>query len=82
MIGYYREFFEPDPAPEQGSVVGDIGGDVLDIYNDIKAGCLLFDRGETNEAIWHWLFLHGVHWGRHAVDALFALHCLSIAETL
>lgn len=74
---YYREFFDPDPALEDEPGIGDIGDDLLDIYQDIKAGSLLFERGEVTEALWHWSFLHRVHWGRHAVGALFALHCLS-----
>lgn len=77
---YYREFFDPDPTLEDESVMGDIGDDVLDIYRDVKAGCLLYERGETAEALWHWSFLHRFHWGRHAVGALFALHCLCIAK--
>jgi hypothetical protein len=44
---YYREFFDPDPALVEEPVMGDIGDDLLDIYKDIKAGCLLFDRGEA-----------------------------------
>jgi len=77
---YYREFFDPDPTLEEEPGIGDIGDDLLDTYKDIKGGCLLFERGETREALWQWSFLHRVHWGRHAVGALFALHCLSIAK--
>ena len=75
---YYREYFNPDVSLGDESVVGDIGDDLLDIYKDIRAGLLLFERGETKEALWHWAFLHRIHWGRHAVGAIFALHCLSI----
>ena len=77
---YYREFFDPDPTLEDEPVMGDIGDDLLDTYKDIKGGCLLFERGEVAEALWQWSFLHRVHWGRHAVGALFALHCLSISS--
>ena len=77
---YYREFFDPNPTLEEEPVMGDIGDDLLDTYKDIKAGCLLFERGEATEALWQWSFLHRVHWGRHAVGALFALHCLSISK--
>ena len=75
---YYREYFNPDASLNDESVVGDIGDDLLDTYKDIRAGLLLFERGETTEALWHWAFLHRIHWGRHAVGAIFALHCLSI----
>ena len=67
---------------DEESGMGDIGDDMLDIYKDIKAGCLLFERGEWTEAVWQWSFLHRIHWGRHAVGALFALHCLSISKNV
>ena len=75
---YYREYFNPDSSLNDESVVGDIADDLLDTYKDIRAGLLLFERGEATEALWHWAFLHRIHWGRHAVGAIFALHCLSI----
>jgi hypothetical protein len=77
---YYREVFDPDPTLDEEPVVGDIGDDLLDTYKDIRAGLVLFDRGEANEALWHWAFLHRIHWGRHAVGAIYALHCLAISR--
>ena len=77
---YYREYFDPNPWLSDEPVMGDVGDDLLDTYKDIRAGLLLFDQGQTTEAIWHWAFLHHIHWGRHAVGAVFALHCLSIAK--
>lgn len=77
---YYREFFDPDPTLEAEPGMGDVGDDLLDTYKDIKVGCLLFERGEVAEAVWQWSFLHRIHWGRHAVGALFAIHCLSISK--
>ena len=77
---YYREYFDPDPLLEDAAVMGDVGDDMLDTYKDIRAGLLLFDQGDTTEALWHWAFLHQMHWGRHAVGAIFALHCFSIAK--
>jgi len=74
---YYREFFDPSPLLDDTHVLGDIGDDLLDIYKDIRIGLILYDAGETDEALWHWSFLHRIHWGHHAVGALFALHCLS-----
>ena len=75
---YYRECFDPDPTLDDTPEMGDVGDDLLDIYKDIRAGLLVFDAGETNEALWHWAFLHRVHWGRHVVGALFALQCLPL----
>jgi hypothetical protein len=77
---YYREYFDPDPTLSEESVMGDVGDDLMDTYQDIKAGCVLFERGQPQEALWQWAFLHRFHWGRHAVGALFALHCLSISR--
>ena len=77
---YYREFFDPDPTLNEEPVMGDVEDDILDTYKDMKAGYLLYERGETTEALWHWSFLHRIHWGRHAVGALFALHCFSISR--
>ncbi len=75
---YYKEFFDPNPTLTEEPVIGDVGDDLLDTYKDVRAGLVLFERGEPNEALWHWAFLHQVHWGRHAVGGLFALHCMSI----
>jgi hypothetical protein len=77
---YYREIFDPDPSLVDEPVMGDIGDDLLDTYKDVRAGLVLFDRGETNEALWYWSFLHRIHWGRHAVGAMYALHCLAISN--
>jgi hypothetical protein len=77
---YYREYFDPNPTLNEESVIGDVGDDLLDTYKDIRAGLILFDRGESSEALWHWSFLHQVHWGHHAVGAMFALHCMQTSE--
>ena len=77
---YYREFFDPEPDLTEEPCMGDIGDDLLDCYRDIREGLLRFDAGEIKEALWHWAYLHKIHWGRHAVGALFALHCLSISK--
>jgi len=77
---YYREVFDPDPLLGDEPLMGDIGDDLLDTYKDIRAGLVLFDKGEASEALWHWAFLHRIHWGRHVAGALYALHCLSISR--
>ncbi|MGM9484540.1 DUF5063 domain-containing protein [Roseateles sp. NT4] len=74
---HYREFFDPDPSLQNEAVMGDIGDDLLDIYEDVKAGLVLTDQGRGADALWHWSFLHRIHWGRHAVGAMFALHCMT-----
>jgi len=77
---YYREYFDPNPLLTEESGMGDVRDDLQDTYQDIRRGLVLFDHGQVNEAVWHWAFLHRVHWGRHAVGAMYALHCLSISR--
>ncbi|MNT90328.1 hypothetical protein D3C72_2312100 [compost metagenome] len=60
--------------------MGDLGDDLMDAYQDIRAGLLLFDEGRARDALWHWSFMHRVHWGRHATSALHALHCMGISK--
>ncbi len=72
---YYREYFNPAPSLTDASGIGDVGDDLADTYKDVRAGLLLYESGQPVEALWHWSFLHRVHWGRHVVGALFALQC-------
>lgn len=77
---YYRQQFNPDPNISKKSVTGDLGDNVMNTYRDIKVGLLLFDKGRSNSAIWHWRLFPRIHWGHHAAVALPALHCLYISE--
>ncbi len=77
---YYREFFDPHPTLTDESCMGDVGDDLLDVYHDVRAGLVAFDRGDVGDAAWHWSFLHRIHWGRHAVGGLFALHCMHVSK--
>jgi Domain of unknown function (DUF5063) len=77
---YYRECFDPDPLLNEAPCMGDLGDDLLDIYKDIKGGLVLFNTGNANDALWDWAFLHKIHWGRHAVGGLFALHCMHVSK--
>ena len=70
---FYRTVFDPDPDNIDDPVMGDVGDDLLDTYKDVKAGCLLFDRGQQSDALWYWSFMHRIHWSKHAVGALGAL---------
>jgi hypothetical protein len=77
---YYREFFDPDPQLTDMHSLGDVGDDLLDTYKDIRSGLLLLEQGRLEDALWHWSLAHRIHWGRHAVGAIYALHCLSISK--
>lgn len=80
MGHYYRECFDPDPLLDDEPCMGDIGDDLTDTYDDLRRGLAHFDKGQVAEALWHWSFMHQIHWGRHAVGAIFGLHCLEIAR--
>jgi hypothetical protein len=71
---YYWEIFHPiTPEPEE-PVCGDIVDDFLDIYGDLKGALLAYDQGLRPQAVWHWRFTWGVHWGEHLTSALRALY--------
>ncbi|HEY9029412.1 MAG TPA: DUF5063 domain-containing protein [Burkholderiaceae bacterium] len=78
---YYREVFDPDPTLDDRPVMGDVGDDLTDIWLDVRQGLIRFEQGHVREALWHWSYLHRIHWGRHAVGALFALHCRAARRT-
>lgn len=77
---YYRQCFDPDPRIDDAPSMGDVGDDLLDVYKDLKGGLMVFDRGALNDALWHWSFLHRIHWGHHAAGGLFALHCMHVSK--
>ena len=64
---------ESDPVMD-GLGVGDLADDMADIYREVKNGLCAFNRGPTNEAIWHWQEGFCSHWGDHVVDALRGMH--------
>lgn len=64
----------PDPTEEQAPTVSLLSDDFGDTYLDVARGLQLWDRGKLDDAVWEWRFNFDAHWGRHAVDALRALH--------
>jgi Domain of unknown function (DUF5063) len=77
-IGGYNTYWQVlDPFEEERPVASMLGEDLADMYGDLKRGLIALDKGtdhEATEAIWHWRFSFGNHWGRHLVGALRALH--------
>ncbi len=73
---YYHEIFHPLSAGEspEEPVTGDIADDLMDIYVDLKEGILLYEKGKSVPAVFHWRSTFGFHWGRHATSALRVLH--------
>lgn len=77
---YYRECWDPDPQSDEEPSLAEVAEDVLDVYDDLRAGVCMQQAGQTAQALWHWWFCHRVHWGRHAVGGLLALQCLWISR--
>ena len=72
---YYGVIFDPMPVPPEEPVVGDVADDLADIHRDLSEGLSLYDSDHPLEAEWCWRESFEYHWGRHASQALNALHC-------
>jgi hypothetical protein len=73
-FGDYARMFDPFVLPPEEPVVGSIADDVADIYGDVAGGLIEYEAGRTAQAVWEWGFQLRSHWGRHATDAIYALH--------
>ena len=52
-----------------------LGDDLADIWLDLKPGLAGLQAGApVGDVIWDWRFTFYTHWGRHATEALRALH--------
>jgi hypothetical protein len=72
---YYWEVFTPSELDgDKEPVCGDLFDDFQDIYGDLACGLWLYDRGHVETAVFTWNLMFEVHWGRHAVSAMHALH--------
>ena len=74
-VGKYSEIFDPSEVPAHEVVAGDVADDLADVYRDLIQGVRLEAAGRPRDALWQWLMNFHIHWGRHAVSALRALHC-------
>ena len=72
---YYRSVSEPYDLDCEDFEIGDLADDVADIYRDLSEGLSLLAAGHHAEAQWEFVFSFRSHWGRHAADAIQALHC-------
>jgi Domain of unknown function (DUF5063) len=70
----YACVFEPFILPPEEPVVGSIADDVAGIYDDVVGGLIEYEAGRMAKAVWEWGFQLRSHWGRHATDAIYALH--------
>jgi hypothetical protein len=66
--------YQVDPTdPMAGSLADDLSG----IYRDLQRGLAIWSLGTPKarrDAIWEWRFTFEIHWGRHVLVALRALH--------
>jgi hypothetical protein len=46
---------------------------VTHIYHDLRVGLVLLEKGQIENASWHWHFTYYVHWGRHLSHAQSAI---------
>jgi hypothetical protein len=79
----YWEVFEPFAKNKPDPIYGSISDDLADIWCDVKEGLSTFDSGNPNcmkDAVWHWRFSFGSHWGYHVAGAIRALTALHAAE--
>lgn len=55
--------------------LGSLADDLADIWRDLRAGLDALEGGsQWQDVAWEWRFGLQTHWGRHAVEALRALH--------
>jgi Domain of unknown function (DUF5063) len=76
-VDIYSVMFDPY---ESGStpLTGSLADDAADVYRDLKAGLsVIAGGGGMDNAVWEWRFGFDHHWGKHAADALYALHSLT-----
>ena len=79
---HYSAHFNPlttNPQTDEPTQ-GDLADDLADIYRDLKPGLTAWNTGDDTylaDILFQWLDMgHRHHWGRHATDALRALHWL------
>jgi hypothetical protein len=70
----YARVFDPFVFPPEEPVAGPISDDIADIYREVVGGLIEYEAGRIAQAIWEWGFGLRSHWGRHATDAMHALH--------
>lgn len=75
----YSLFYDPHEHGE-APVMSTIGGDLAEIYTDLRQVIRLYEQGHPdaqNGAVWEARFGLTTHWGRHVIEALKALHWIA-----
>ena len=70
----FARVFDPFVFPPEEPVAGPISNDIADIYREVVGGLIEYEASRTPQAVWEWGFGLRSHWGRHAMDAMHALH--------
>jgi hypothetical protein len=72
--GYWTTL-APYGEEAEDAVMLPLADDLVDIWRDLKQGLLALEDGAAPEdVVWEWRFGFYSHWGRHATEALRALH--------
>jgi len=73
-----RDFYATtfDPYEDDAEIsTGSLADDLADIWRDLREGLDALVVGSSwQDAAWEWRFGLDTHWGKHAVEALRALH--------
>jgi len=75
----YSFVFDPFETSNPNVVMSDLRADLREIYDDLGRGLAVWDQAQGSaqrDAAWDLRFDFGSHWGRHATDALRAVHWL------
>ena len=70
----YYSCVDPHVVPTDETVIGDLADDLADIWRDLRIGLWAYRGGDLKAAEAQWRSSFTIHWGRHAADALLALH--------
>jgi hypothetical protein len=70
---YWQVF---DPTEDKEALSGTLADDIADIYGDLNEGLNLREMHQAppEDIVWNWRFSFYSHWGKHAMDALLAIH--------
>jgi Domain of unknown function (DUF5063) len=73
----YAVMFDPYESDSK-PVMGSLADDAADVYRELKDGLgVIASGGGIENAVWAWRFGFDSHWGKHAAEALYALHSLT-----
>ncbi|WP_233602284.1 DUF5063 domain-containing protein [Corallococcus sp. CA047B] len=72
-LGYYSVSLDSTDLGEEKPGVGDAIDDLADIARDLQEVLLRWETSEV-DALWHFQFLFGAHWGKHLRALQLHLH--------